>query len=72
MAKSACSKCEVTFSSVSAFDRHLRWRDGGLAHIDPAEIPELRLREDGVWAGMPLDAITIARKRDNSAAGVKG
>lgn len=67
MARSQCAKCTITFSSASAFDRHLRWRDGKLMHIDPAGIPGLRKRDDGVWAGMPLEAVTIARKRANGS-----
>lgn len=50
MPRSECASCKITFSSVSAFDKHLRWRDGMLKHVDPAEIPELWLK-NGIWTG---------------------
>jgi hypothetical protein len=63
MAKSECARCHIMFSSVSSFDKHLRWRDTGLVHVDPAEIPELRQRDDGIWTGKPLDSSKRARLR---------
>ena len=51
MPRSECAKCKLTFTSVSAFDKHLRWRDSRLTHVNPAEIPELWLRPGGIWTG---------------------
>ena len=53
MARSECARCKIMFSSVTAFDAHLRWKDGAVTHVDPAGIPELRRRDDGIWAGVP-------------------
>ena len=51
---SDCALCKIRFSSVSAFDKHLRWKDGLSVHVDPAEIKELCQRDDGVWTGLPM------------------
>lgn len=44
----ATDGCHRTFSSVSAFDAHLRGVEP-VAHMDPAAVRGLTLRADGVW-----------------------
>ena len=45
-----CSRCEIPFSSESAFDHHRRWRNGLLICNDPSLISKLRVSPDGVWS----------------------
>lgn len=68
MARAECAKCTgVIFTSVTAFDEHLK--EGGLVHVHPSEIPALWQRPDGLWAFRPDERseARFARLREERA-----
>jgi hypothetical protein len=64
MARSACRVCDVTFTSLSGFDAHLRWSKGPpwVTHRQPADVG-LVVR-DGMWSFPKIAPVSAAKVAD--------